>query len=158
MAITSSQILEDRAQVDGRRHVRERHTDHLTRQHDVTYMAAAGADVNATMTARVATIEAQLKQNEIDANLAKALNGETDTFTFQHSTGNENLIALRALFKSSTKWELVTLAHVLHHQNLTNNQLDTLFGTTNATERTAVRNKLSTNDTRYHDILAEQSV
>lgn len=157
MPIVSSIIVEDRAQADGRRHVRERHTDHVGGTHDAVYLAESGADAEAVMAARVANIEAQLKTNEINANLAKALNGETDTFTFQHSTGNENLIALRALFKDSTRWELVTLAHVLHHQNLTNNQLDTLFGTTNNTQRTAVRNKLSLNDTRYHDILAEVS-
>lgn len=158
MPITASIIVEDRAQADGRRWVRERHTDHVGGQHFVSYLAEPESNATATMTARVASIEAQLKQAEINANLAKALNGETNTFTFQHSTANENLAALRELFRNSTKWELVTLAHVLHHQGLTNNQIDNLFGTSNAAGRQAVRDKFAANDTRYHDILAEQSV
>jgi len=157
MSISNSTIVEDRVQVDGRRHVRERHTDHLAATHDVPYMAEAGANATTTMNNRVASIEAQLKQNEIDANLAKALNGETGTFTFQHSTAGENLTALCDMYKLLTKWELITVAHVLHHQNLTNQQITNNFGFSGAAIQTFL-NKLATNDTRYHDILAEQSI
>lgn len=157
MSITTSTIIEDLAQVDGRRHVRERHVDHLGGQHFVSYIADSGDNATTAMNTRVSNIEAELKQSEINANLAKALNGETDTFIFQHSTANENLAALRELFKASTKWELITLAHVLHHQNLSNAQIRGLFGVSAGQEQT-VKNKLAANDTRYHDILAEEGI
>lgn len=73
MSIVNSEILEDRAQVDGRRHVRERHTDHLGQTYEVSYMAEAGADVAATMAARVPILEAQLAELELAANESEVL-------------------------------------------------------------------------------------
>lgn len=52
MPITSSTIAWDRPQRDGRRDVREQHTDHNGVQHHVDYLAEPAMDVNAVMTAR----------------------------------------------------------------------------------------------------------
>lgn len=73
MPIVNSTIIEDRAQVDGRRFVRERHTDNLGAIQEVSYLAEAGADVNAAMTARVATLDAQAKAKEISDNLQQSM-------------------------------------------------------------------------------------
>lgn len=153
MPITSSQIVEDRAQADGRRSVRERHTDDLGETFHVSYLAEAGANVSAIMSGRVAVLEGLLKEAEIARNVSRALDGFTNGFTFRWSTANENLAAMRELYRTATKWELLTLAHVLHHQNLSNAQIDGLFGTSNNTQRTAVRDKLAALDAKYHDVL-----
>jgi hypothetical protein len=153
--IVSSQVVEDRTQADGRRRVRERHVDHLGVAHDFPYLAGAGDNVSAAMAARVATIEAQLKANEIAANVAKAMNGETGTFTFTHSTVDENLAALREVYRTATKWEVVTIGHVLHEQALSNARIDTLFGTSGAAGRTAVRDRLAALDVKYHDVISQ---
>lgn len=148
-SITSSTIIEDHAQADGRRRVAELHADDQGETHRVTYLAAAGADVQATANARQTTILAQLRDNEIAANIAKALNGET-TFTFRYSTVNENLVALREAFRSATRWELLTLAWVIDGQNLSDNQLRTLFGVTSP-QLPALKTKLANLATKYDE-------
>lgn len=130
MSIVSSIIVEDRAQAGGRRHVREVHTDHVGAVHHVVYMAEAGANANTALAARVASIEAQIKQAEINANMAKALNAEL-TFAFVHSTVAENRAALRELFRVATRWELMTLGWVINELALSDNQLKLLFDVTN---------------------------
>ena len=71
--ITSSEIVEDRTQRDGRRMVQERHTDHVGRVEDVFYVAEAGADVEAAMLARVPVLEQQAIDRELAANEAEVL-------------------------------------------------------------------------------------
>jgi len=71
MAIISSIIAEDQAQKDGRRSIREIHTDHLGKQHSVSYMAKAESDVNAVMIARLSQINAQLIEIEEQKYLSK---------------------------------------------------------------------------------------
>lgn len=71
MPIVASEIVEDAPQRDGRRWVRERHTDHLGAAHEFLYMAEAGTDAAAVMAARVPVIEAMLAEAEIEANLAE---------------------------------------------------------------------------------------
>jgi hypothetical protein len=73
MAIVQSRLVEDRAQVDGRRQVWEQHVDQLGVAHDVFYMAEKGDDAVATMQARVPLVEAQLAAEELAANLAEVL-------------------------------------------------------------------------------------
>lgn len=65
MGIVSSVIVEDRVQADGRRQVRERHTDHLGKVVDISYRAMPGADANAAMAARVNGLEANLAATEL---------------------------------------------------------------------------------------------
>ena len=73
MPIATSQIIEDHAQADGRRHVRERHTDQLGGVHEVAYMAEVGANTSTIMAARVASLDAQLQSSELAANVSEAL-------------------------------------------------------------------------------------
>jgi hypothetical protein len=99
MSITNSQIVEDRTQADGRRWVRERHTDHVGKQHEIAYLAESGTNANTAMTNRVAQIEANSKATEILANLANALSDDEPAPTFDYSTSQELASAIRELFK-----------------------------------------------------------
>ena len=51
--ITSSQIIEDSLQIDGRRYITELHTDNVKGELRFTYLAPHDADANAIMAARV---------------------------------------------------------------------------------------------------------
>lgn len=151
-SILSSSIIADRAQADGRRYVTERHDDDQGESHQVTYLAAANADAQATANARQATILTQLRDNEIAANIAKALNGET-TFTFRYSTVAQNRTALREAFRTATRWELLTLAWVIDGLNLSDNQLKLLFEVNDA-GLPAVKTKLANMATKYDEAQA----
>jgi hypothetical protein len=151
--IATSTIVEDSTQRDGRRWIRERHTDHTGAMHDVVYLAESGENATTVMTARVDQILDQLRNAEIAANIAKALNGEL-VFSTNHSTGNQNLAALRETFKTATKWELLTLGYVIHTTRLSDNQLKNLF-TVNDAQLPALKTKLSNLATRYTEALAE---
>jgi hypothetical protein len=72
MPIVKSTITEDRQQVDGRRSIHEVHVDHLGEHYAVDYIAESGDDVQASLTARAAQIEADLTAAEIAANLLEA--------------------------------------------------------------------------------------
>lgn len=154
MPITASEILYDRAQADGRRRVLEQHTDSLSRVYNVSYLAAPGADANAALAARVVLLEAALKEAEIEANIARALDGETSGFSLEWSTANENYAALRQLYSTLTSWELIIIGHVLHHQSLSDALIRNLFGVSQAQVQ-GIRDRLEAKDTLYHAILAE---
>lgn len=74
MPIVSSRIAEDSRQIDGRRWVREHHTDQTGVVHEVVYMAEAAQVVD--LTASAARIEAQLIEAEIMANEAEVLGAD----------------------------------------------------------------------------------
>jgi hypothetical protein len=71
--IVSSVITEDRRQVDGRRSIIETHVDHVGAAVQVFYIAEAGADVAATMAARIPMLNAQAIEAEVAANDAEVL-------------------------------------------------------------------------------------
>jgi hypothetical protein len=75
MPIVSSQIVDDKAQVDGRRHVIEQHVDHVGGMTRVSYMAEAGADANAMLTTRAALIDAAAAAAELAANVEEVIGG-----------------------------------------------------------------------------------
>ena len=64
MAIVSSTFVLEHAQKDGRRHVREYHTDEKGVVHEAGYLADVGTNHKAVMLARVPGIEAQLAEAE----------------------------------------------------------------------------------------------
>ena len=74
MPIVSSRIAEDSRQIDGRRWVREQHTDHVGVVHEIVYIAEVGQTMDPVASA--ARIEAQLTEAEIAANEAEVLGGE----------------------------------------------------------------------------------
>jgi len=74
MPIVVSRLAEDSRQIDGRRWVREQHTDHVGVIHEVVYMAEVGQVVD--LVASAGRIEAQLVEAEIAANEAEILSEE----------------------------------------------------------------------------------
>lgn len=101
MPVVSSSILEDRPQRDGRRSVRERHTDHAGRTHDVTYLAEPGDDVETVMLARVPSVNTSLAEAEFSRLLSHTLGGGTLlTFPFVDLTPQEGSRRLLRLLVS----------------------------------------------------------
>ena len=54
-------------QIDGRRYVKETHTDDVGVVHEVEYLAAIGTDYQAVMDARAVVLAVQLQEAEADA-------------------------------------------------------------------------------------------
>ena len=75
VAIVSSKIVEDAAQIDGRRHIREVHIDHTGHAHHFIWMAEATQDVSVVLSTRAAWLPGYLEQQEIEANLEEIENG-----------------------------------------------------------------------------------
>ena len=128
MPITSSVIIEDAVQIDGRRHCAERHTDHLGLAHVVRYMAEAGADVAAAMSARVAQLDAQLVGQELQKDLALILSGDYAEVTAQYASLSDVRAFLRAFYSTATGEQVGRMAGFL--LTLTDAQLRTLFNMT----------------------------
>ncbi len=110
MAIVSSVISEDSVQLDLRRAVIEHHTDHLGGLHAVNYLAEAGADVAATMNARVAQIEAGLADTEVQRNIGNILSNNSGAITTQHVTVDVFSAAVRELFLEGSGEDIGRLA------------------------------------------------
>lgn len=67
MSIVSSTFSIGHAQIDGRKHVTEQHTDHMGGVHTAEYLASVGTDYVAVAAARAPQIEAQLAEAEAAA-------------------------------------------------------------------------------------------
>jgi hypothetical protein len=65
MPIVESSFAVGHAQRDGRRYVTERHTDHLGRVHEREYLAAPDTDHAALLAAHAATLQQQLREDEL---------------------------------------------------------------------------------------------
>jgi hypothetical protein len=130
MSIVSSIIVEDHAQVDGRRSVRERHTDHLGAVEDVSYLAEVGADVATAMTTRVAILEARAAETEMTRNIAFIVAGEYEKVTANYITVADARATIRALYQTENGEIIGRLAGFL--LTLTDAVLRTLFTLTQA--------------------------
>lgn len=75
MSIVTSEIREDSTQADGRRHIREVHTDHVGVEHHFLWMADSGQDASAVLAARASALPARLAAREIEANMQEIANG-----------------------------------------------------------------------------------
>jgi hypothetical protein len=131
-AITGSVIVEDRAQADGRRWIRERHTDHTGEVHFIVYMAAAGANATTAMTNRVALIEEQLAAAEMSRNISQidrdGIEPLNPVITLQHTTIDQLGAEVRARFQSATGAKAAVIAEWLLTR--TDAQLRNAFGMT----------------------------
>lgn len=153
MAITSSEITEDVVQVDGRRHVCERHVDHAGLIHFIRYMAEAAANISEIMAARVASIEAELKERELRRAIRAALeDGPAVQPTLNWSTNTEFGLALREFYKTAVQRDTCRIGWYVTQFNLTDNQLRTFFGLT-AGQVTAARTKLTALSDQYVALL-----
>lgn len=98
--IVNSIILEDRSQVDGRRHICERHTDHLGLHYCYAYMAASGFNASQALADRVATLNAALVTQDLEKAYRTVLAGGTPTLTY--ATLDEAGTYLRGLYPTLT--------------------------------------------------------
>jgi len=130
MSIVSSVIAEDRAQVDGRRSVRERHTDHLGAVEEVSYLAEAEDDAAAVMATRVTRLEQQAADREMTRNIAFIVVGEYDRITTEYITVSDARATIRALYQTESGEIIGRLAGFLLTQ--TDAVLRALFSMTQA--------------------------
>ena len=155
MSIVQSIIVSDSPQKDGRRYIRERHTDHVGVHHECVYLAEAGADANVALANRVAVIVVQLEENEHSQNINRALDHLMPVFI--HTTAGQFRTRLRELFKTLSGWDAVRMGAFIHSLSLTDNQLKSLFGVNDA-QLPTLKTKLSNAATRYADVQAEAGV
>ena len=153
MPILSSSVVVDAAQLDGRRHVIEHHTDHVGVIHPVFYLAEAGADVTLPLAARATQIADGLRETEVADNLGRILSGEPLTaITTVHVDGATLRQRLRLLFQTATGEPACRLAVFL--QSLTDAQLRAIFGITQAQVPT-LRTRLQARIDKLNALLAE---
>lgn len=141
MPIVSSLIVEDSAQKDTRRWIRERHTDQIGQRYEFAYLCAAAFDATAAMAARVPSINASLIIDEIAANVADVLvNGSLATPRLVYSTAAQNFAGLRVAYATATREDAIMIGDFL--DTLTNGQLATAFSITVGAAATLRTNKL----------------
>lgn len=156
MAITASQIIEDRAQVDGRRYVTELHTDHIGKQHRFTFLVPAAFDASAAMSARAVALVAHLADQELALNESRAL-AEGLVFTpptFVYCTAAQARARVREIYATAASFVVCRLAWYIQRLTLSDNQLKAMFSVNDA-QLPAVKTKLSNLEAKYIDVVAQ---
>lgn len=77
MPLVASEIREDATQRDGRRYIREVHTDHAGREHVVSYLAEADTDAQAVLAVHAATVADSLVESEFQSLVAHTFAGKS---------------------------------------------------------------------------------
>lgn len=153
MPIISSVIDQDSAQADGRRAIRELHTDHVGKQYPVQYLAASDFNASAALSARVAILEQTLNQAEISANVAQiSAVGSLASPTLVYSTAAQNFAALRVAYQTASRIEAVMIGDFL--STLTDTQLRNAFNMTQGQVDNLRTNKLTPATTLANSIRA----
>ena len=153
MPILSSSVVVDAAQLDGRRHIIEHHTDHVGIVYPVFYLAEAGADATLPLAARAIQIVDGLREAEVNDNLGRILAGEPlSAITTIHVDGATLRQRLRQAFQAATGERACRLAVFL--QALTDVQLRAIFGITQA-QVTTLRTRLQARIDKLNALLAE---
>ena len=126
MSIVSSIIADIAVQIDGRKWVRELHTDNIAVKWERNYLAGALDDLNAALAAYAVILAANITAQEIASNVsAVASIGSLAVPTFVYSTTGQNLTALRAAYAVSTQQQAIMIGDFL--SSLTDGQLQTIF-------------------------------
>jgi hypothetical protein len=154
LPIVSSVVVQDAAQRDGRRAVRERHTDQLGLTCDVFYLAEAAASAPAALAVHAGVIDAGLITAELDANERAALAQQSPTFNY--CTLAQFRTRLRQRFSEFTGWDLVRLGKFINGLGLSDAQLQSLFGVSAGAQLTALKTKLANMAAHYDAVTADQ--
>ena len=126
MSIVSSVIAATDVQKDGRKWVRELHTDNVAVKWERSYLAGALDDLNAALAAYAVILAANITAQEIASNLSAVLaNGSLAVPIFVYSTQSAHLTALRAAYAISTRNDAIMIGDFL--SSLTDGQLQTIF-------------------------------
>lgn len=139
MSIVSTSVIEEPVQKDGRRYVRERHTDELGEVHEVSYLAESGGNALTVAQGRAALIDNQIKELEFQNCLAAIMREATPRL--RHLTLAEVGPLIRAWYATTAGEECAKVSAYL--LTLTDAQLRTIFGVT-ATQLTTLKNRLTT--------------
>lgn len=114
MPIVSSVVAEDAPQIDGRRHIREVHTDAADRQHECRWVASVGQAADSQLTSHAATLDEQLKASELQACIAFVQEGNNPiTWEWAEQSQATGLRAALTHFLSSGTEVLLSIAPVL---------------------------------------------
>ena len=143
MAIVSSTYTTGNPQQDGRFWVHEVHTDQLSIQHLVHWLASASDNLGTILANRATQIGTDLVAAEIAADLALILaNGSQATgITLNYATFAQAGAAVRAAYQASTQMQAIMLGDYL--STLTSTQLQSLFSLTAGQVTTLMANKLT---------------
>jgi hypothetical protein len=142
MPIVSSVLTTESAQRDGRHWIEERHTDQVGVVYPIRYLADAGLDTNAVMTARAVQIGNDLATAEANADLERIkANGSLATVTTVYAALSDVRAALRSAYLTATRTDAIMIGDFL--STLTDAQLQTLFGLTAGQVTTLRSSKLT---------------
>lgn len=142
MPIVSSAIQSDSAQKDGRRWIRELHTDHLGKAWGRVYLVDALFDAVSALSAYATQLASSLKQSEIDRNVQEIVaQGSLAQITLNWSTVDENFTALRGYYRTASQIEAIMAGDFLSAR--TDTQLKNLFGYTQTQVNNLRTNKLT---------------
>lgn len=141
------------AQKDGRRHVREVHTDSLGATYEFTYLAEVGADTAAIAAARAPGILPGVQRRELSQTIA----GNLSLASIRYSTAAELRAAIRALYKDARGRELARLATWIANRidagEVTDAQLQAAFAIT-APQWATLKARMQTLRTEFADLEA----
>lgn len=142
MAIVSSVIAANDAQKDGRRWIRERHTDQVGKVWERVYLTTAGADINAALATFATQLALDIRDAEIASNVAQiVMLGSLASPTTVYSTGAQNFAGLRTAYQFATQTQAIMIGDFL--SSLTDGQLQTAFGMTAGQVTTLRTNRLT---------------
>jgi len=142
MSIVSSVIAATDVQRDGRRWVRELHTDHVGVPYVRNYLAGALDDLNAALAAYAVILADNIKLAEIAANVAAVTaNGLLATISMVYSTAAENRAAGRIAYQNATRTDAIMIGDFL--SSLTDAQLQNIFNMPAGQVTTLRTNKLT---------------
>ncbi len=154
MPIVSSAVIDDRAQRDGRRAVREQHVDDQAVVYTVDYLAEQGADTAAPLAARAVQLAADLAAAELAANVQAAY--AQGAATFRWATVAAFRTAVRQAFQTATAWDAARLGKYISGLGLTDNQYQTIFGVSAGAQLTALKARIATLAGHYDSVIADQ--
>ena len=116
-SISSSVVVSNDPQHDGRAWIRERHTDNFGVTHDVLYLWNSTTDpaLATLLTTHATNLAASLQAGEIAANVAKVEQlGAAAVYSTNYSTQAENDLAVRQAFLPATGALALTIGAFLN--------------------------------------------
>ena len=137
--ITSSVVVTDQAQHDGRRWIHERHTDSLGKTYEYWWMAEIGAVATAQLAGHATQLLSDLAIAEIAANTLAALNQGVPALTFNYSTTAQGIVALQAFWQAATGWPAAQMGNYINSLALPDATLENIFGVTAGAQLTALK-------------------
>lgn len=142
MSIVSSVVADIGTQKDGRRWVRELHTDHVGVKYVRSYLTGAIDDINAALSVYATQLASDITAAEIASNVTAVMaNGSLATILLVYSTAAQNRAAGRAAYQNASRVEAIMIGDFL--SSLTDGQLQTLFSMTSGQVTTLRSNRLT---------------